>query len=66
MGRVCMNMFMVDVTDINDVKLEDEVVMIGKQGREVILPNEFASKLNSINYEVVTRINPLTKRKIVS
>jgi len=65
MGRVCMNMFMVDVTDISKVKLEDEVVLIGRQGREEITANEMANKINTINYEVITRINPLIKRLIV-
>ena len=65
MGRVCMNMFMVDVTDIPEAKLEDEVILIGKHGREEITTNEFAKKLNTINYEVVTRINPEINRIIV-
>jgi len=65
MGRVCMNMFMVDVTDIPQTKLEDEVILIGKHGREEITANEFAKKLNTINYEVVTRINPEINRIIV-
>ncbi|MBU1130755.1 alanine racemase [Patescibacteria group bacterium] len=64
-GRICMNMFMVDVTDIKNVKTEDEVVLIGRQGREEITADEIAEKLKTINYEVVTRINPLIKRKII-
>lgn len=66
MGRICMNMMMADVTDIKNVKLEDEVVLIGKQGAEAITAEEIANKLNTINYEVVTRINPLIPRIIVS
>jgi len=64
-GRVCMNMIMVDVTDISGVKVEDEVVLIGKQGKNEITAEEIAQKLGTINYEVVTRINPLLPRKVV-
>jgi len=65
MGRICMNMLMVDVTDINNVKLEDEAVLIGKQGREAITVEEIANKINTINYEVVSRINPFIQRVVV-
>ena len=42
-GRVCMNMIMVDVTHIPEVKLEDEVVLIGRQGKEEITAEEMAA-----------------------
>ena len=64
LGRVCMNMIMIDVTDV-EAKHEDEAVLLGKQGDEEICAEEFAQKCGSINYEVVTRINPLIKRIIV-
>ena len=60
-----MNMIMVDVTDISGVKAEDEVVLIGKQGKNEITVEEIAQKLGTINYEIVTRINPLLPRKVV-
>ncbi len=65
LGRVCMNMCVVDVTDIPGVKTEDEVVLIGKQGKEQITIEDIAGKLGTINYEVATRINPLIKRVII-
>jgi alanine racemase len=65
LGRVCMNMIVVDVTDIVDAKLEDEVIILGKQGKEEITVEEIAQKIGTINYEVVTRINPLIPRIIV-
>ncbi len=55
-GRVCMNMIMVDVTDIPDVKVEDEVVLLGAQGDEVVTAEQMAGWIGTINYEVVTRI----------
>jgi alanine racemase len=57
LGRVCMNMTMVDVTDVANVKAEDEVVLIGKQGKERITAEELATLGKTINYEIVTRIN---------
>lgn len=62
LGRVCMNMIIVDVSHILDIKLEDEVVLLGKQGSEEITVDELAQKIGTINYEVVTQINPLIPR----
>ena len=56
-GRVCMNMFMVDVTDIPDAGPGDEVVLLGAQGSERITAEDLAMWFNTINYEVTTRIN---------
>ncbi len=55
-GRVCMNITMVDVTDIPEVALEDEVVLIGQQENEWISAELVAGWANTINYEIVTRI----------
>jgi alanine racemase len=56
-GRVMMNMIAIDVTDV-DVKADDEVVLIGRQGTAEIRVEELAEKVGSIAYEVVSRINP--------
>lgn len=64
-GRVAMNMIMVDVTEISNVSLECEVVIIGKQGKLEISADEIADKVGTINYEIVSRINPLLPRVIV-
>lgn len=55
-GRVCMNVTMVDVTDIPEAARDDEVVLIGMQGEEEISAEEVAAAIGTINYEVVTRI----------
>lgn len=65
-GRICMNMFMVDVTEISSVQLEDEVIIIGKNGNLEITADEIAQKIGTINYEVVSRINPLLPRIVVN
>lgn len=61
-GRVCMNMCVVDVTDVPGVKVEDEVVLLGTQKKETVSAEDIASRIGSINYTVVTNINPLIPR----
>jgi alanine racemase len=62
LGRVSMDMISVDVTGIKGVRVGDEVVVLGKQGKEEISANDLAYLSGTTNYEVVTRINPLIKR----
>ena len=64
-GRVAMNFIAVDVTDIPDVRLEDEVVLLGQQGEEKISAEYLASLCGTINYEIVTRINSKIPRNVV-
>lgn len=65
LGRVSMDMTIIDVTDIPSVKQGDETVLIGRQGKEAISVEEVAEKTGTINYEVVTQINPLIPRVAV-
>jgi alanine racemase len=60
-GRVAMNMTMLDVTDIG-AQPDDEVVLLGRQETAEIRAEELAEKIGSIPYEVVSRINPLIPR----
>ena len=64
-GRVCMNMCMVDVTDIPEVGLEDEVVLLGAQGEERISAEQVAAWCGTIAYEIVSRIHPSLPRIVV-
>jgi len=66
LGRICMNMCMVDVTDIPSIRPEDEVVLLGAQGKDEVTAEEIAGKIGTINYEVVTRINPQLRRDVVA
>ena len=52
-GRVCMDQFMVDVTDIADVKIGDEVTLIGGDGDEMITVEELGDVSGRFNYEFV-------------
>jgi alanine racemase len=63
-GRICMDIFMVDVTDIPGVHLESEVVLIGRSGDEVIRAEDVAGWANTINYEVVSRIGSHLQRRV--
>jgi alanine racemase len=65
-GRICMDIFMVDVTDIPDVRLESEVVLIGRSGDEVIRAEDVAGWANTINYEVVSRIGAHLERRVIN
>jgi len=64
-GRVCMNLTMVDVSDIPETALEDEVVLLGRQGDEHISAEQLAAWAQTINYEVVTRADPHAPRELI-
>jgi len=62
LGRVCMNACMVDITDIPQVVAGDEVVLLGRQGEEVISADEIAAWLGTISYEVLCNIGGKNRR----
>jgi alanine racemase len=66
-GRVCMNLTMVEVPKsiASHVKIGDEVVVLGAQKRECITAEEWAQKLGTISYEVVTRLGAHIPRIVV-
>ena len=64
LGRVAMNMFVVNISHLKNVKIEDEVILIGKQGSEEISAEEIAEKIDTINYEITTRISALLPKII--
>ena len=51
-GRICMDQFMVDVTDIKDVREGDSVTLIGTDGKEEITMEELGEKSGRFNYEL--------------
>lgn len=55
-GRVCMDQFMVDVTDIPEVKMGDEVILIGSAGEETITMEEVGELSGRFNYEFVCNL----------
>lgn len=55
-GRVCMDQFMIDVTDIPDVRVEDEVTLVGTDGDAVLTMEEISNNAHSFNYELPCKI----------
>ncbi len=51
-GRVCMDMTMIDVTDLPNAHVGEEVVLLGSQGRKSITAAEIADICGTINYEI--------------
>jgi len=64
-GRVCMDQLMLDVTHIPDVCESEEVVILGRQGKNEISADELASMTDTINYEVVSRILARVPRRYI-
>ncbi len=52
-GRVCMDMTMIDVTDIPEATLQSEIIIMGDQGSERITPDEIAELTGTIPYEIM-------------
>ncbi|MBI2475117.1 alanine racemase [Candidatus Uhrbacteria bacterium] len=65
-GRVCMNMMMIDVSSVPTVEKEQVVTLLGIDGRHEISASEIARKIQTIPYEIVTRINPQLPRIVLS
>lgn len=62
LGRVCMDQMMVDVSDIEDVQIEDEVTLVGHDGSECITVEDLARLSGRFNYEFVCDINSRVTR----
>ncbi|MGI9113455.1 MAG: alanine racemase [Chthoniobacterales bacterium] len=56
LGRVTMDLMMIDVSDVPDVELGDEVVLMGRQDDEEISCAELAERAGTITWEITTRI----------
>ncbi len=63
-GRVCMNITMIDITDIPDAQVLDDVVLLGKDNGEIISAEDLAQMSQTINYEVLTQTDPFAERVI--
>lgn len=64
-GSVNMNMIICDITHISNVKVGDEVVLIGSQGENEISVSSFAEMNNSLNYEILARLPQNIHRRLV-
>ncbi len=64
-GRICMNLTMIDVTHIPEIKAGEIVTLIGEDGKSAISADDLAKWAGTINYEIVDRINPLLPRVMI-
>jgi alanine racemase len=64
-GMVNMNMLIIDITGMEDVKIGDEVVFIGDQGEQDITVASFVEFSDQLNYEVLARLPQNIPRVIV-
>jgi hypothetical protein len=62
LGRVCMDQFMVDITDIEGVNYESEVTLLGRDGDEFISVEELSELAGTFNYEFVCDIGKRVPR----
>lgn len=65
LGNICMNMFMVDVSNVPAAKAGDTATLLGRDGMNAVTADDLAERCGTINYEIVTRINPLLPRLVV-
>lgn len=61
-GKVCMDQIMVDVTGIENIKVGDKAIILGKSGDEEITADDFGRMANSFAYEVICTFMPRIKR----
>ena len=61
-GRICMDMCMVDITDVPEAKVGDTVTVVGTDGGETITWDDWAAQLGTISYELVCDINKRVPR----
>ncbi len=64
-GRISMDWTILDVSDLPDVKVNDEVILIGKSGKLKVTAEELAGKTGTISYEITCGINRRVTRKYV-
>ncbi|MCL2790953.1 MAG: alanine racemase [Desulfobulbus sp.] len=64
-GRISMNLTLVDVTDLPEPRMGDEVVLLGRQGKEEIGADEIAGWMETISYEVLCLFGQLNARGMV-
>ena len=61
-GSICMDQIMADVTDVNDVRVGDKVILIGSQGSESVTADELAALAGTISYEILLSISDRVPR----
>ena len=65
-GRICMDLTMIDVTAVDDISVGDEVVILGRQGDDIITAKELSSRINTIPYEIITSLGSRAKKEYIN
>jgi len=65
LGRVTMDLMMIDVSKIDNVQVGDEVVLMGRDGNEEVSCRELAEKAGTITWEITTRIGARVRRVFI-
>jgi alanine racemase len=65
LGRVTMDLMMIDVSNVEDVQAGDEVVLMGRDGNEQVSCGELAERAGTITWEITTRIGSRVRRVYV-
>ena len=61
-GNICMDQLMVDASEIDDIKIGDEVILFGSDGNNIITVESVADLMGTINYEIVCAISKRVPR----
>ena len=61
-GNICMDQLMADVTEIEDIKIGDEVILFGSDGNNTITVESVAALMGTINYETICVIGKRVPR----
>lgn len=65
-GTICMDLTMLDLTDIPDAKIDDEVILLGSSGKEKITAWDIATWAETIPYEILTSFGSRARRKYIN
>ena len=64
-GKICMDLTMIDVTEIDDISEGEEVVLLGQQGDDIITAKELSTRINTIPYEIITSLGNRAKKEYI-
>jgi len=64
-GRICMDLTMIDVTEVADISEGEEVVLLGRQGGDMITAKELSTRINTVSYEILTSLGNMAKKEYV-
>ncbi len=65
LGRVTMDLIMIDVSEVADAEVGDEAILMGRDGNEEISCAELAQRAGAITWEIVTRVGARVRRVFI-